>query len=208
MNKKKVKILVSVASLVLVVAVMAVGVWAATQVAVNTTVTVGFTATGIQGNCKVYVKYGSATSDAKVGENAMPVEASAGAGATGTQIAVWTLATAQSQTATPTDVTTNASLSFNFADANDDGFIDGSVTFVFVFENTGDYDYTVTPSVTQPTNSEFSVTAGPALTGVTKVEASESGTIEVTFEAANLSASFTGKTAGVNFTIAKVASGS
>ena len=50
MKKRKFKLLASITSLVLVVAVMAIGVWAATQQAVNVTTNVTFTASGVSGS--------------------------------------------------------------------------------------------------------------------------------------------------------------
>lgn len=123
MKKRKVKLFASIASLAMVVAVMGVGVWAATQQSVAISSTVGFQATGIEGTVALQAT-GTSVNTAKIGEQDIKTTAQ--------NIATFALTDAQ-------DKVTNVAVTIDLYDHTGDGFFtaeDGKITYSFTITNT------------------------------------------------------------------------
>jgi hypothetical protein len=166
MKKRKVKLFASIASLAMVVAVMGVGVWAATQQSVTVSSNVKFEATGITGTVALKVS-GDAAGEAKIGETDIK--------ATATNIATFALEDEQSKN---TPVTVDIKL----ADVNKDGFFsaaDGTITYTFTIDNTSTtVDMFYKATVSAEANGWAGV-ANPA--AVTQVENGTPATLTVVF---------------------------
>ena len=132
MKNKKFKLFASLTSLVMVVAVMAVGVWAATSAQAGITGKVNFTATGVQGSVAVLEEGTTASlSGVAFSEGKYVIEQ-------------FDLTTSAEDAADGT-----VAIAYEFADANGDGFITGAeaqFTVKIQIANVGAYamDYEIT----------------------------------------------------------------
>lgn len=178
MKKRKVKLFASIASLAMVVAVMGVGVWAATQQSVGINTTVGFTATSIAGEVAFKVDDGAtdnATGDILKSASLSKAGDYAHKDAAGQDIAfafdaaVATDAVLGASQKIADFAQTDSQSNFNYdlkltlEDKDDDGFINKDATITFTFDITAETNMTwnlTLPTIATEYQDVFSVDFG------------------------------------------------
>ena len=173
MKNKKFKLFASLTSLVMVVAVMAVGVWAATSAQASITGKVSFSATGVEGSINILEN----------GTSADLVDKTYTAGK-------YLLESFDVNTSTSDASNGAVEISYEFDDADGDGFITGAeakFTVKFQIANTGAFEmnYEVeianTAAATNVVTAAAEATAGTwANNELTGTVAAETGIVDVT----------------------------
>ena len=171
MKNKKFKLFASLTSLVMVVAVMAVGVWAATTASVGITTTASFSASGF--DAKITLLKDGTTAHAGTTANPTAVPAN-------DVVVLENILTSSNQ-----DAKATVYVALPFEDTDDSGFIDTEeFTVKFKIDNLGqgaDFKYTVNVQAASVTTGAY-LTATPS-TETKTVETSE--TVTITYKVAN-----------------------
>lgn len=186
MKKRKIKLFASVASLAMVAAVMGVGVWAATQQAVNVNSTVQFSASGLVGNLTLAVSGDSVTgATASTDSENVNTKTNLDVKTAPKEIANFKLAdTAGAQTGVNVALTL-ADVGGSGAATTPDGFYsqhDGTITYTFQYTNTAEDGSVVTMTASAASNEYWEYVAASSTATAADIGTSQPGTVTVVFQ--------------------------